>query len=111
MSIATENFGELPGGEEAHWFTLSNNHGLSLKAISYGGIITELHVPDRQGQSNDVVLGLKRSSYSDTHFFRLTRCKPKSPGSGLITELILREIVQQSFSIGKLKVMLVGHCT
>ena len=68
MSITTENYGELPGGENVHQFTLTNNHGLSLKAINYGGIITELHAPDRQGQSADVVLGLSSlQEYLDGH--------------------------------------------
>jgi aldose 1-epimerase len=68
MSITIENFGRLPGREQVHQFTLSNNHGLSLQAINYGGIITGLHAPDRQGQTKDVVLGLRSlQEYLDGH--------------------------------------------
>jgi aldose 1-epimerase len=44
--------------------TLKNSHGIELHAISYGGIITSLRVPDRAGKAGDVVLGFdKPASY------------------------------------------------
>ncbi len=58
MPIHKEDFGQLPNGQTVHRYTLSNNRGLTLKAINYGGIITELHVPDRNNRTADVVLGL-----------------------------------------------------
>ena len=39
-------------------FTLTNG-ALTLKAMSYGAVVTELHVPDRQGRAGDVVLGYR----------------------------------------------------
>lgn len=41
-------------------FVLQNGRGLRAKVSSYGGTILELHVPDRNGQTADVVLGLAR---------------------------------------------------
>ena len=38
-------------------YTLTNKNGLSLKASSYGTIVTELLVPDRTGKLADIVLG------------------------------------------------------
>ena len=38
-------------------YTLTNAHGMKAKIITYGGIITELDVPDRNGKMGDVVLG------------------------------------------------------
>jgi aldose 1-epimerase len=38
-------------------YTLTNSHGLEVKAISYGAIITSIRVPDRKGQFADIVLG------------------------------------------------------
>jgi aldose 1-epimerase len=38
-------------------FTLENRNGIELTALSYGGIVTELLVPDREGELSDVVLG------------------------------------------------------
>jgi aldose 1-epimerase len=38
-------------------FALVNAHGLELRAVTYGGIIVSLCVPDRDGRVADVVLG------------------------------------------------------
>jgi aldose 1-epimerase len=38
-------------------FTLTNAHGLGVRAATYGGIIVSLSVPDRDGRVADVVLG------------------------------------------------------
>jgi aldose 1-epimerase len=38
-------------------FTLTNAHGIEVKAISYGCIITSLKTPDHNGQLADIVLG------------------------------------------------------
>ncbi len=37
--------------------TLKNSHGMEVRAIPYGGIITSIRVPDRNGRFDDVVLG------------------------------------------------------
>ena len=37
--------------------TLKNAHGMEVRAIPYGGIITSIRVPDRNGRFDDVVLG------------------------------------------------------
>ena len=44
-------------GKPVDMVTLKNKNGIELTAISYGGIITSLKVPDRTGQLADVVLG------------------------------------------------------
>ena len=46
-------------GKPVRLVTLANGRGLTLKAMSYGTIVTELHVPDRQGRPADVALGLR----------------------------------------------------
>lgn len=50
-------FGTLPNGEEVSVFTLTNAAGMTVKIIDLGGIITEIHVPDRDGVFADVALG------------------------------------------------------
>src|SRR5881394_1246529 len=57
MNIRREHFGMMPDGREVELFTLTNDHGMEIKVINYGGIITELNVPDRHGKMGDVVLG------------------------------------------------------
>jgi len=38
-------------------FILKNSHGMEVHAISFGGIITNIIVPDKNGKMDDVVLG------------------------------------------------------
>ncbi len=40
-------------------YTLTNRNGLEAKITSYGGIITSLRVPDREGTFENVVLGFE----------------------------------------------------
>lgn len=56
-SLTRSTFATLPSGDVVEAFTLMNAHGIELRAISYGGIITSLRTPDRQGQFADIVLG------------------------------------------------------
>ena len=51
------SFGTLPDGQAVEAFTLTNANGMEVKAITLGGIITSLKVPDKAGQLGDVVLG------------------------------------------------------
>ena len=55
--ITQAPFGRLPDGETITCFTLANANGLAAKIIDFGGVITELHAPDRDGRLADVVLG------------------------------------------------------
>jgi len=50
-------YGRLPDGRLVHEYTLANGIGLKLTAITLGGIVTGLWVPDAQGRSANVVLG------------------------------------------------------
>jgi aldose 1-epimerase len=38
-------------------YTLTNSHGMEVRAMSYGAIIVSVRVPDKKGQLADVVLG------------------------------------------------------
>jgi aldose 1-epimerase len=53
----SQPFGHTQSGQTVHQFTLRNSKGLTAKILNYGGILTELQVPDRSGKSADVVLG------------------------------------------------------
>ena len=43
-------------------YTLENSNGMRLEVSPYVGIIKELWVPDRQGDTADIVLGLDHIS-------------------------------------------------
>jgi len=60
MSITKRKFGQLKNGEIVHVFTLKNKNGLTAKIISYGGILTELWTPDRNGKLINIVLGYQK---------------------------------------------------
>ncbi len=55
--ITQRAFGQMPDGAAITQFTLTNANGLVARIIDFGGIVTELHAPDREGQLADVVLG------------------------------------------------------
>jgi aldose 1-epimerase len=50
-------WGHTPEGTAVKLFTLGNDKGMVARITTYGGIVTELHAPDRHGQSGNVVLG------------------------------------------------------
>lgn len=50
-------FGKMPGGTAAELFTLTNAQGMVVKITNYGGIITEIHVPDKHGVFANVNIG------------------------------------------------------
>ena len=56
-SITTSPFGTLPDGRPVTLYTLTNPSGLVVKVSDFGGIITEIHTPDRDGQLADIALG------------------------------------------------------
>jgi aldose 1-epimerase len=56
-TVKKSDFGRLPDGTAVDLYTLTNARGLLAKVASYGTIITELHVPDREGMLGDVVCG------------------------------------------------------
>jgi aldose 1-epimerase len=61
-------FGQTPDGAPVDLYTIKNAHGMTAKVMNYGGIITELHVPDRSGKIGDVVLGFNSlDKYSAGH--------------------------------------------
>ncbi len=55
--LAKSPFGNLPDGAAVDLYTLTNAGGLVCKVITYGAAVTELHVPDRAGRLDDIVLG------------------------------------------------------
>ncbi len=66
--IEKATFGQTRDGAPVDLFTLRNANGLAAKVTNYGAIITELHVPDRNGKSADVVLGFdKLEPYLEKH--------------------------------------------
>ena len=60
VSVTQLPFGILPDGRHVSVFTLTNRQGMQVKVLDFGAIISEIHVPDRNGSFADVVLGFDR---------------------------------------------------
>lgn len=52
-------YGTTQGGQAVEIYTMINEHGLRVRFLTYGGVITEIDVPDRTGRLDDIVLGLR----------------------------------------------------
>src|SRR5271156_1164694 len=68
-------YGTAQRGQAVDIFTMTNDHGLRVRFLSFGGIITEIDVPDRTGRLDDVVLGLRTLREYETlpgHFGAIT---------------------------------------
>jgi aldose 1-epimerase len=55
--VTKSAFGKTADGKEVDLYTLTNARGMVAKVMTYGAILTELHVPDNSGHVTDVVLG------------------------------------------------------
>jgi len=66
--VTRSEFGRLPDGTSIEAFVLRNRKGLEAKVITYGALLTEMHVPDRTGRMGDITLGFDNlQQYLDGH--------------------------------------------
>jgi aldose 1-epimerase len=79
----------MPDGRPVHLYTLENKTGLRAVISDYGATIVSLEVPDRAGQSADVVLG----------FSTLENYRTKSPYFGCIVGRVGNRIANGKFSL------------
>src|SRR3954451_22097093 len=59
--VETMDFGKTPDGTPVDLYVLTNGR-MTVKVMTYGAIITEIDVPDREGKASDVVLGFDQLS-------------------------------------------------
>lgn len=57
LAISKSDFGVLPDSTVIEKFTLKNTNGIEMEVINYGGRITSLKVPNKDGKFENVVLG------------------------------------------------------
>jgi len=55
--VRKQSFGKTGDGRPVDLYTLTNSQGMEVRAMTYGGIIVSLRVPDKTGKFDDVVLG------------------------------------------------------
>lgn len=56
MKLTTTHFGNLKDGRNVSLFTISNKN-ISVKITNYGAIITAINMPDKEGNTDNVVCG------------------------------------------------------
>lgn len=57
MKIESNIFGTTPAGEEVKRYVLTNDLGYYVSILTYGGILQEVVVPNREGKAENVVIG------------------------------------------------------
>jgi len=55
--VEKSHFGMTPEGDSVTLYTLKNEKDYVIKIINFGGIITEIQTPDREGKMGNIVLG------------------------------------------------------
>lgn len=70
MNLIKSIFGNLPDGRQVDLFVLENDNDITIKITNFGGAVTHLLVPDKNGNTGDVVLGFdKLENYLGEHPF------------------------------------------
>lgn len=69
MDISKDYFGELNRGEKVSLYTLKNET-CCIKISNYGGIITTIEIPDKNGKLDNVALGFKSLSEYTNDFYK-----------------------------------------
>jgi len=59
MELKRDIFGNARRGEKVFLFTLRNDHGITIKITNYGGIVTSIETPDKNGKKANIALGFK----------------------------------------------------
>jgi len=91
LTLTAQHFGMTLNRKEIKAYTLENQAGIKVKILNYGGIISELHVPNKDQQNVDVVLGF------DSFLPYLN----KHPYFGAIIGRYANRIAEGSFKIDK----------
>jgi aldose 1-epimerase len=89
VTITKAPYGTLADGTAIDEYTLSNQRGMTVKVITYGGIVTEINTPDRKGKTANVALG----------FDNLADYVAKSPYFGAIIGRYANRIAKGTFTL------------
>jgi aldose 1-epimerase len=89
VSVSKAPYGTLADGTAIDQYTLANQRGMTVKIITYGGIVTEIDTPDSEGHVANVALG----------FDNLADYVAKSPYFGAITGRYANRIANGEFTL------------
>ena len=60
VSITKSFYGKTKDNKKIDLYSFKNKNGMQVDIINYGGIITSLKVPDKNGETEDIVLGYNK---------------------------------------------------
>ena len=89
LKIDKIQFGETMDGTDVDQFILSNNSGMEIRIITYGGIITSWTAPDKNGNYKDIVLG----------YNTLAEYEAETPYFGALIGRYVNRIAKGKFSL------------
>lgn len=89
VSMTTELFGHMPDGSPVQLFTLANAQGVRVSLTNYGGILTDIQTPDRDGRPGRIALG----------FDRLERYLAGHPFFGAVAGRVANRIARATFDL------------
>ncbi len=72
MKIEITTFGHLNDGKEVKLYTLMNDNNLVIKITNYGAIITSVEMPDKRGNTENIVCGFdKLETYISDEYLKI----------------------------------------
>src|SRR4051812_16710815 len=89
VTVTKAPYGVLKDGTAIDQYALANQRGMTVKIITYGGIVTEIDTPDRDGKIANVALG----------FDNLADYVAKSPYFGAIIGRYANRIAKGTFTL------------
>jgi aldose 1-epimerase len=89
VTVSKAPYGTLADGTAIDQYTLANQRGMTVKIITYGGIVTEIDTPDSKGKIANVALG----------FDNLADYVAKSPYFGAIIGRYANRIAKGKFTL------------
>lgn len=90
MSVSQKPYGVTPAGDQVTEYTLTNKAGASVSVLDFGGIVTRILVPDRDGALGDVNL-----SFDDVSVYT----NGKSGSMGMLIGRVGNRIKGASFEL------------
>src|ERR1035438_2945634 len=94
-ALKPRNLGSVPTGERVEAWPLSGACRLVVEIITFGGIVTKIIAPDRNGKMADVVLG----------FDNLDRYVAGHPHFGAITGRVAGRLTGGTFTLDRKSVV------
>ncbi len=91
MGIQVSEFGVTSDGQQVRRYVMTNRSGMKVVLLNYGAVISEIHVPDREGVFRDVVWG-----YESVAGYEVNK-----PGFGSAIGRNANRIGGASFTIGE----------